>query len=90
MMDASTVMAIGRNAVEVTLLISAPLFIVALAVGLIISIFQAATSINEQTLSFVPKLVAIFVTLIIAGPWMITVMTDYMRRLFESIPSLIG
>ncbi|MBP9035574.1 MAG: flagellar biosynthetic protein FliQ, partial [Pseudomonadales bacterium] len=56
----------------------------------VISIFQAATQINEMTLSFVPKLVAIFVTLVLAGPWMITVLTDFMRRLIESIPSMIG
>jgi flagellar biosynthetic protein FliQ len=76
--------------VELTLMISAPLFLAALVTGLIISIFQAATQINESTLSFVPKLVAIFVTLILAGPWMITLMTDYMRRLYESIPGVIG
>jgi flagellar biosynthetic protein FliQ len=86
----STVIEIGRHALEITLLISAPLFIAALATGLLVSIFQAATSINEATLSFVPKLIVIFVTLLLAGPWMITVMTDYMRRLFEAIPGLIG
>lgn len=89
-MTPTTVIEIGRGAVEVTLLISAPLFIVALATGLLISIFQAATSINEATLSFVPKLVLIFTTLILAGPWMITTMTDYMRRLYEGIPGMIG
>ncbi len=89
-MTPTTVIEIGRNAVEITLLISAPLFIAALATGLLISIFQAATSINEATLSFVPKLIMIFVTLIVAGPWMITTMTDYIQRLFESIPSMIG
>jgi flagellar biosynthetic protein FliQ len=89
-MTPSTVIEIGRNALEVTLLISAPLFLAALATGLLVSIFQAATSINEATLSFVPKLIVIFLTLLLAGPWMITVMTDYMRRLFESIPGLIG
>ena len=89
-MTPGVVIDIGRNAVELTLMISAPLFIAALATGLIISIFQAATQINEATLSFVPKLVAIFVTLILAGPWMITMMTDYMRRLYEAIPGLIG
>jgi flagellar biosynthetic protein FliQ len=89
-MTPTTVIEIGRQAMEVALMVSAPLFIAALAVGLIISIFQAATQINETTLSFVPKLVAIFVTLIVAGPWMITVMTDYIRRLYESIPTLIG
>ncbi len=89
-MTPTTVIEIGRQAMEVALMVSAPLFIAALAVGLIISIFLAATQINETTLSFVPKLVAIFVTLIVAGPWMITVMTDYIRRLYESIPTLIG
>jgi len=89
-MTPTTVIEIGRGALELTLLISAPLFIAALVTGLIVSIFQAATQINEATLSFVPKLVAIFLTLILAGPWMITMMTDYMRRLFESIPGVIG
>ena len=85
-MTPTTVIEIGRGALELTLLISAPLFIAAL----VISIFQAATQINEATLSFVPKLVAIFVTLILAGPWMITMMTDYMQRLYGSIPGVIG
>ena len=64
--------------------------IAALATGLLISIFQAATQINEQTLSFVPKLIATFITLVLAGPWMITMMTDFIRRLFENIPAMIG
>ena len=89
-MTPTTVIEIGRNAVEITLLISAPLFIAALVTGLIVSIFQAATQINEATLSFVPKLIAIFATLIVAGPWMLTMMTDYMRRLYKSIPAIIG
>lgn len=89
-MTPSTVIELGRQAMELTLLISAPLFLAALITGLLISIFQAATSINEATLSFVPKVVAIFVTLILAGPWMITLMTDFMRRLFEAIPGMIG
>ena len=59
-------------------------------IGLIVSIFQAATQINEQTLSFVPKLVGMFIVLILAGPWMLQMMVDYIRRLFESIPQLIG
>jgi flagellar biosynthetic protein FliQ len=80
----------GRHAMEVTLMVAAPMLLVALAVGLIISIFQAATQINETTLSFIPKLVAIFVTMIIAGPWMLTVMLDYMRQMFTSIPSMVG
>ena len=89
-MTPTTVIELGRQAVEVTLLVSAPLFLAALVTGLIISIFQAATQINEMTLSFVPKLVAIFVTLVLAGPWMITILTDFMRRLIESIPAMIG
>lgn len=89
-MTPATVIEIGRQAVEVTLLVSAPLFIAALATGLLISIFQAATQINEATLSFVPKLIVVFITLIVAGPWMITVLTDYMQRLYGSIPGIIG
>lgn len=89
-MTPTTVIDLGRQALELTLLISAPLFIAALATGLIISIFQAATQINEQTLSFVPKLIATFITLVVAGPWMITMMTDFIRRLFENIPAMIG
>ena len=89
-MTPETVMEVGRQALVVVLLVSAPLLLAALVTGLIISIFQAATQINESTLSFVPKLVVIFGVLIIAGPWMITTMTDYTRRLFEAIPGMIG
>ena len=89
-MTPTTVIEIGRQAVELMLLVSAPLFLAALVTGLIVSVFQAATQINEMTLSFIPKLVAMFVTLIVAGPWMLTMMVDYMRRLFESIPGMIG
>ena len=89
-MTPTAVIELGRQAVEVTLLVSAPLFIAALATGLIISIFQAATQINEMPLSLLPKLAAISVTLVLAGPWMITILTDFMRRLIESIPSMIG
>ena len=89
-MTPTTVIEIGRQAVEVTLLVSAPLFIAALVTGLLISIFQAATQINEATLSFVPKLIVVFLTMIVAGPWMITLLTDYMRRLYGSIPNIIG
>jgi len=86
----STVIELGRVAVEVALLVATPMFLAALVTGLVVSIFQAATQINEMTLSFVPKLVAMFVTLVVAGPWMLTLLTDYMRRLFESIPGMIG
>jgi len=83
-------MNIGRQAIEMTLILSGPLLLAALAVGLIVSIFQAATQINEQTLSFIPKLLAMFLMLILAGPWMLQMMVDYIRRLFESIPQIIG
>jgi flagellar biosynthetic protein FliQ len=89
-MTPQTVMALGQGALEMTLLVSAPLLLAALIVGLIVSVFQAATQINEMTLSFIPKLVAIFAAMLISGPWIITMLTDYMRRLFGSIPTLIG
>jgi len=89
-MTPTTVIDIGRQALELTLLVSAPLFIAALVTGLLVSIFQAATQINEATLSFVPKLLMIFTTLIAAGPWMLTMLTDYMKRLWEGIPGMLG
>lgn len=89
-MTPQTVMELGRQALEVTLLVSAPLLMAALVTGLIISIFQAATQINESTLSFIPRLVVMFITLIFAGPWMLQVMIDYIRRLFDAIPGMLG
>lgn len=89
-MTPETVMEIGRQAIEVTLLISAPMLVTALVIGLIISIFQAATQINEATLQFVPKLVVMLLVLLLAGPWMMQYLIDYIQRLFESIPQLIG
>ena len=89
-MNTTDVGAVMQRAMMTTLMVGGPIVMVSMAVGLVISIFQAATQINESTLSFVPKLVAVFLTLIVAGPWMIALMTDYMRRLFESIPTLIG
>jgi flagellar biosynthesis protein FliQ len=89
-MTPESVMALGRQGMEVMLMISAPLLIVTLVVGLIISVFQAATQINDASLSFVPKLVAVIAALVIAGPWILTVMTDYMRRLLTDLPGLIG
>ncbi|WP_300451271.1 flagellar biosynthesis protein FliQ [Accumulibacter sp.] len=89
-MTPELVMDVGRQAVEMTLLLSAPLLLGALVIGLIVSVFQAATQINEQTLAFVPKLVGMFLILLLAGPWMLEMMVEYVRRLFESIPLLIG
>lgn len=88
-MTPETIVTIGQQAVQMTILVSAPLMLAALIVGLLISIFQAATSINEMTLTFVPKIIVLFVVLILAGPWMIETMTSYMRELFGSIPQLI-
>jgi flagellar biosynthetic protein FliQ len=89
-MTPESVMTMGRHAVEITLMIAAPMLLVALAIGLLVSIFQAATQINEQTLSFIPKLFGIFIALALAGPWMLTVMLDYMRQIFTGIPGMIG
>ncbi len=89
-MTPETVMTMGRQAMEITLLVAAPMLLVALAVGLIVSIFQAATQINEATLSFIPKLVGVFVTLIIAGPWMLSLLLDYMRQVFSGIATMAG
>ncbi|PKO33466.1 MAG: flagellar biosynthetic protein FliQ [Betaproteobacteria bacterium HGW-Betaproteobacteria-7] len=89
-MTPGTVMEIGRQAIEVTLIIAAPTLLAALVVGLIISIFQAATQINESTLQFIPKLVTMFVVIMLFGPWMLQYLIDYIQRLFGSIPQLIG
>jgi flagellar biosynthetic protein FliQ len=89
-MTPESVMTMGRTAMEITLMVSAPLLLVALIIGLVISIFQAATQINEATLSFIPKLVGVFVALLLAGPWMLSTMLDYMRGVFTGIPGLIG
>lgn len=89
-MNPESVMTLGRHAVEITLMVAAPMLLVALVVGLIISIFQAATQINETTLSFIPKLIGVFAAMIIAGPWMLSVMLDYMREVLTSIPAMAG
>jgi len=89
-MTPETVMSIGTRALEITLLLGAPLLLVALIAGLLVGVFQAATQINEMTLSFIPKLLAMAATVAIAGPWMIKLIVGYTRELFESIPGLIG
>ncbi len=89
-MTPETVMTIGQRALEITLLLSAPLLLTALVVGLLVGVVQAATQINEMTLSFIPKLIAMAAALVIAGPWMLKVMIGYTRELFESIPGLVG
>jgi flagellar biosynthesis protein FliQ len=89
-MSPETVMSIGSRALEITMLLAAPMLLVALVTGLIIGAFQAATQINEQTLSFIPKLLALALTMVVAGPWMLKVLLSYTRELFESIPNLIN
>ncbi|GAC1415131.1 MAG: flagellar biosynthesis protein FliQ [Burkholderiaceae bacterium] len=89
-MSPESVMSLSRHAMEVTVMIAAPMLLVALVIGLVVSIFQAATQINETTLSFIPKLVGVFVALVIAGPWMLTVMLEYMREVFNGIPGMIS
>jgi flagellar biosynthetic protein FliQ len=89
-MGSQAVLTLVQKALFVTVLVSAPLLLTALAVGLLVSIFQAATQINEMTLSFIPKLIAMAATLVIAGPWMLKLIVGYTRELFESIPMLIN
>jgi flagellar biosynthetic protein FliQ len=89
-MTPETVVTVGRHALEMTLTLSAPLLLTALGVGLIVGIFQAATQINEMTLSFIPKLLAMAAVLAITGPWMLRTLVEYTRNLIESIPGMIG
>jgi flagellar biosynthetic protein FliQ len=89
-MDTSTVVELGRQALWMTVIISAPLLGIALAVGLVIGILQAATSINEMTLSFIPKLAALAITIAIFGGWQITTLVDYTRSIFQRIPGLFA
>lgn len=89
-MDIAAVIDLGREALWMTILVSAPLLGVALAAGLLIGVVQAATSINEMTLSFIPKLAALAVVLVITGGWQIGIMVDFTRRIFERIPQLFS
>ncbi len=89
-MSPEAVVTIGRHALEMTLMLAAPLLLTALAVGLIVGIFQAATQINEMTLSFIPKLLSMAAILALTGPWMLRTLVEYTRNLIESIPGMIG
>lgn len=89
-MNSQTVLTIGQQALEMTMMISAPLLLTALIVGLLVSVLQAATQINEMTLSFIPKLLSLFAALVIAGPWMLATFVEYMHNMFENIPNMIG
>ncbi len=89
-MTPESVLSVGENALTVTMLLAAPLLLSALAVGLLIGMIQAATQIQEMTLSFIPKLIILVVALMIAGPWMLGLITDFTLGLFQSIPDFIG
>jgi flagellar biosynthetic protein FliQ len=88
-MNAQMVLTMGQEALTMMLMVSAPVLGVVLVVGLLVSLFQAVTQINEATLSFVPKLIAAVAVFAIAGPWMLSVLVDYIRRTIESIPSMM-
>lgn len=89
-MDGTQVFTAGQQGLYMLLLVSAPILLTVLAIGLIVSIFQAATQIHEATLSFVPKVVGAVVVLTIAGPWMLTTLVEYLQRTLQSIPSAVG
>jgi flagellar biosynthetic protein FliQ len=89
-MDAQQVLTAGQQGLTMLLLVSAPVLGVVLVVGLLVSIFQAATQINEATLSFVPKIVAAVVVLAVAGPWMLTTLVEYLQRTLMALPTAVG
>ena len=89
-MDAQQVLSTGQNGLMMLLLISAPVLLTVLVVGLVVSIFQAATQINEATLSFVPKVVAAVAVLAIAGPWMLSSLVEFIRQTLMAIPGMVG
>jgi flagellar biosynthesis protein FliQ len=89
-MDSQAVFSYGQEGLHLLLMVAAPLLLTVLAVGLLVSIFQAATQIHEATLSFVPKMVAAVAVLAIAGPWMLTTLVEYVQRTLQSIPSVVG
>ncbi|EWS54079.1 MULTISPECIES: flagellar biosynthesis protein FliQ [unclassified Methylibium] len=89
-MDAQQVFTFGQQGLVLLLMISAPMLLTILVVGLLISVFQAATQINESTLSFVPKLIAAVAVLAIAGPWMLTTIVEYLQRTLQAIPTVVG
>src|SRR3954463_2502028 len=88
--DAQQVLSAGQQGLYLLLMVSAPVLLVVLVVGLVVSVFQAATQINEATLSFVPKIVAAVAVLGFAGPWMVTTLVEYLQRTLQSLPSVVG
>lgn len=88
-MTPEEVMTQGQQALQLALMIAAPMLLAALAIGLLVGMFQAATQINEATLSFIPKVIAMAAVLVFMGPWMLRLLTEFTRRLIESIPALV-
>jgi len=89
-MTPDTIIDLSQQALYVIAMIAAPMLLSALAIGLLIGMFQAATSINEQTLSFIPKLMMLLLSILIAGPWMLNLLLSFTRRLYLGIPGLVG
>ena len=89
-MDPQQVLTISRDGILTLLMVCGPVILVVLAVGIVVSILQAATQIHEQTLSFVPKLLAVFATLAVAGPWMISTLVEYIQQTLQNIPNVVG
>jgi flagellar biosynthetic protein FliQ len=89
-MDTQGVITLAQQALYTAVLLSAPMLVTSLVIGLVVSILQAATQINEMTLTFIPKLLGMIAALVIAGPWMITFFVDFLRRLYEAIPTSVG
>lgn len=89
-MDAQQVFTYGQQGLHLLLMVAAPLLLTVLGVGLIVSVFQAATQIHEQTLSFVPKILAAVLVLSVTGPWMLTSLVEYMQRMLQAIPTAVG
>lgn len=88
-MSGDLVIQYGQEALWVVLLVSAPMLGLGLIVGLLVSVFQATTSIQEQTLAFIPKIIAVFVAILIFGPWMLRIMVEYVTNIFVSLPQII-
>lgn len=89
-MSGDLVIQLGQDALMTVLLVSAPMLGLGLIVGLMVSVFQATTSIQEQTLAFIPKIIAVFVAILIFGPWMLSIMVEYCHNIFINLPSYIG
>lgn len=89
-MTPDMVIKLAEQTIYTIIIIAAPMLLIALGVGLLVSVFQAMTQIQEQTLAFIPKILAVFISLVVFGPWMLTTLLDYTRNLFQSLPRIIG